>query len=105
LAAQPAQDDSDVSLRICSRDTIRHLLSDLTLQGKALPSHRGKLAASPTAQNWRRGQESNLPRLLRTDSGFEDREDHQAPFTLPKEEKENTEGSTSNAERPISEKE
>ena len=30
----------------------------------------------------RRGQESNLPRLLRTDDGFEDREDHQAPFTL-----------------------
>jgi hypothetical protein len=30
----------------------------------------------------RRGQESNLPRLLRTDNGFEDREDHQAPFTL-----------------------
>ena len=31
---------------------------------------------------WRRGQESNLPRLLRTDNGFEDREGHQAPFTL-----------------------
>src|SRR5207302_6586898 len=35
----------------------------------------------------RRGQESNLPRLLRTDNGFEDREDHQAPFTLREEEK------------------
>ena len=35
---------------------------------------------------WRRGQESNLPRLLRTDDGFEDREGHQAPFTLPKTE-------------------
>src|SRR5206468_3080003 len=34
----------------------------------------------------RRGQESNLPRLLRTDDGFEDREGHQAPFTLPKAE-------------------
>ena len=31
---------------------------------------------------WRRGQESNLPRFLRTDHGFEDREGHQAPFTL-----------------------
>jgi hypothetical protein len=30
----------------------------------------------------RRGQESNLSRLLRTDNGFEDREGHQAPFTL-----------------------
>ena len=33
-------------------------------------------------KNLRRGQESNLPRLLRTDHGFEDREGHQAPFTL-----------------------
>ena len=32
----------------------------------------------------RRGQESNLPRFLRTDDGFEDREGHQAPFTLRK---------------------
>jgi hypothetical protein len=39
--------------------------------------------------NWRRGQESNLPRLLRTDNGFEDREGHQAPFTLRKQEKAN----------------
>ena len=31
----------------------------------------------------RRGQESNLPRHLRGDDGFEDREGHQAPFTLP----------------------
>jgi hypothetical protein len=45
----------------------------------------------------RRGQESNLPRLLRTDSGFEDREDHQAPFTLRKAE-ENVQRRTSNAE-------
>jgi hypothetical protein len=35
----------------------------------------------------RRGQESNLPRLLRTDDGFEDREDHQAPFTLQRKRK------------------
>jgi hypothetical protein len=35
--------------------------------------------------DWRRGQESNLPRLLRTDNGFEDREGHQAPFTLREE--------------------
>jgi hypothetical protein len=40
--------------------------------------------------DWRRGQESNLPRLLRTDNGFEDREGHQAPFTL-RTEKENVE--------------
>jgi hypothetical protein len=31
---------------------------------------------------WRRGQESNLSRCLHSDGGFEDREDHQAPFTL-----------------------
>jgi hypothetical protein len=35
---------------------------------------------------------------LRTDHGFEDREGHQAPFTLREEEKENAERSTSNAE-------
>jgi hypothetical protein len=51
----------------------------------------------------RRGQESNLPRLLRTDNGFEDREDHQAPFTLREEEKENAQRSTSNIERRITE--
>ena len=34
-------------------------------------------------RRWRRGQESNLPRHLRGDNGFEDREGHQAPFTLP----------------------
>ena len=53
----------------------------------------------------RRGQESNLSRLLRTDDGFEDREDHQAPFTLRKEEKENAERSTFNAQRRMTEKE
>jgi hypothetical protein len=37
-------------------------------------------------RGWRRGQESNLPRLLRTDNGFEDREGHQAPVTLRKQE-------------------
>ena len=32
---------------------------------------------------WRRGSESNTPRLAKqTDSGFEDREGHQAPITL-----------------------
>src|SRR5204863_619444 len=35
-------------------------------------------------EGWRRAQESNLSRHLRSDSGFEDREDHQAPFTLRK---------------------
>ena len=73
MAAQPAQDESDVSLRICSRDNCVHLLS----------------------KNWRRGQESNLPRLLRTDNGFEDREGHQAPFTLRKAEKQKTESGKS----------
>ncbi len=53
----------------------------------------------------RRGQESNLPRLLRTDNGFEDREDHQAPFTLREEEKENAQFSTSGIQRPIAEEE
>jgi hypothetical protein len=42
---------------------------------------------------------------LRTDHGFEDREGHQAPFTLREEEKENAERSTSNIERRIAEKE
>src|SRR5439155_21890942 len=41
----------------------------------------------------RRGQESNLPSHLRGDDGFEDREGHQAPFTLQK---------TDNAQRPTS---
>jgi hypothetical protein len=50
----------------------------------------------------RRGQESNLPRLLRTDNGFEDREGHQAPFTLQKEE--NVQRPTPNAQRSIAEK-
>jgi hypothetical protein len=45
---------------------------------------------------WRRGQESNLPRLLRTDNGFEDREGHQAPFTLQRERK----GPTLNVQHP-----
>jgi hypothetical protein len=62
-------------------------------------------------KGWRRGQESNLPRLLRTDNGFEDREDHQAPFTLREDEKENVDRSepdwhlTSSIERRIAEKE
>ncbi len=32
----------------------------------------------------RRGKESNQPRLLRADNGFEDRGGHQAPITLRK---------------------
>jgi hypothetical protein len=51
----------------------------------------------PSNIEWRRGQESNLPRLLRTDNGFEDREGHQAPFT-PRTEKEKVERPTSNAQ-------
>ena len=35
------------------------------------------------SKGWRRGSESNTPRLAKqTDSGFEDREGHQAPITL-----------------------
>jgi hypothetical protein len=74
LAAHPAQDESAVSLRICSRDIPVHLLSDLPPERRPLQK-----------KNWRRGQESNLPRLLRTDNGFEDREGHQAPVTLREE--------------------
>src|ERR1700724_4682018 len=93
LAAHPAQDESAVSLRICSRDIPVHLLSDLPPERRPLQK-----------KNWRRGQESNLPRLLRTDNGFEDREGHQAPFTLREEEKENAERSMSKIERRIAEK-
>ena len=46
----------------------------------------------------RRGQESNLPRHLRGDDGFEDREGHQAPFTL--RENANAERPTTNIEHP-----
>ena len=43
----------------------------------------GKTKSERKRKIWgRRGQESNLPRFLRTDHGFEDREGHQAPFTL-----------------------
>src|SRR5205085_12464055 len=55
--------------------------------------------AGVRAKKERRGQESNLPRLLRTDNGFEDREDHQAPFTLRKAEEENVQRPTSNYRR------
>ncbi len=48
-------------------------------------SDRPNTAGRLQLLNWRRGQESNLPRLLRTDNGFEDREGHQAPFTLREE--------------------
>ena len=48
---------------------------------------------------WRRGQESNLPRLLRTDNGFEDREGHQAPFTLQKAESPSRTGINRKTER------
>jgi hypothetical protein len=60
-----------------------------------------KLRFRGRGRKLRRGQESNLPRLLRTDNGFEDREGHQAPFTLREEEKENAERLTPNAQRSI----
>jgi hypothetical protein len=53
----------------------------------------------------RRGQESNLPRCLRRDNGFEDREGHQAPFTLRETQEENVERSTSNVQRRTSDAE
>ena len=53
----------------------------------------------------RRGQESNLSRLLRTDDGFEDREDHQAPFTLQRKQEENAQLSTLNVQPRITESE
>src|SRR5574339_200625 len=58
--AQPAQEDNEVSLRICSRDTA--------------------ITSSPNDGEWRRGSESNTPptRSWR-DDGFEDRGGHQAP--------------------------
>ena len=43
---------------------------------------RSKIGNRKPKKARRRGQESNLPRHLRSDDGFEDREDHQAPFTL-----------------------
>src|SRR5205814_2488750 len=44
----------------------------------------------------RRGQESNLPRHLRGDDGFEDREGHQAPSLSGKMPTPNTQQRTSN---------
>ncbi len=55
--------------------------------------------------NWRRGQESNLSRHLRGDDGFEDREGHQAPFTLRKEKTENVQRSTFKVQRRATEEE
>src|SRR5882757_498591 len=43
----------------------------------------GRAARSFAEWNWRRGFESNKPRLAkRADNGFEDRKGHQAPITL-----------------------
>jgi hypothetical protein len=64
-------------------------------------SLKSKIGNRESKIEWRRGQESNLSRLLRTDNGFEDREGHQAPFTLREEEKENAERLTPNAQRSI----
>ena len=56
-----------MSLSTCLRDIPEHLLSERIRE----------------AAKWRRGSESNTPRLAKqTDSGFEDREGHQAPITL-----------------------
>ena len=53
--------------------------------------------------NWRRGQESNLSRRLRGGDGFEDREGHQAPFTLRKEKTENVQRPTFKVQRRATE--
>ncbi len=55
--------------------------------------------------DWRRGQESNLPRHLRGGDGFEDREGHQAPFTLRKEKTETVQRSTLKVQRRATEEE
>src|SRR5712691_1361742 len=56
----------------------------LSLNSTALgPNWAAAGTPAPEPRIWRRGQESNLPRpVKRTDDGFEDREDHQAPITL-----------------------
>ena len=60
---------------------------------------RSKIGDRISKRARRRGQESNLPRHLRGDDGFEDREGHQAPFTL--RENANAERPTTNIEHPI----
>src|SRR5205823_8455481 len=80
----------------------RRQLTDLFARQSDSPPFE-RLRLSGRGRLLRRGQESNLPRLLRTDNGFEDREGHQAPFTLRI--KENAERSTSNAECRITETE
>jgi hypothetical protein len=94
-----------VSLRICSRDMRYHLLSAdpaVAVALRATCAFRVAKRLQALRRLWRRGQESNLPRLLRTDDGFEDREGHQAPFTLPRQ-RENTEHRTPNIEHPTAE--
>ncbi len=143
LAAHPAQDESAVSFRICSRDTGVHPLSNCGLaiaecglshqalftfrtEKETLNSRKAqdsipvvrrlseaaaaktgtttgqsKIGNRKSKMRRRRGQESNLPRLLRTDHGFEDREGHQAPFTLRG--KENVQRPTSNVQHSTAE--
>jgi hypothetical protein len=86
LEAQPAQDESEVSLSTCSRDIPQHLLSDEN--AVAIRQSSGSSSRGVPPRNWRRGSESNTPRSAKqTDSGFEDREGHQAPITLRDSEK------------------
>ena len=86
-----------MSLRICSRD-MRSTSFRNDSAARAAATTQSKIDNRKSRMDWRRGQESNLPRLLRTDHGVEDREGHQAPFTL-REEEENAERSTFNAQR------
>ena len=65
----------------------------------AAATTRSKIGNRKSKMDGRRGQESNLPRFLRTDDGFEDREGHQAPFTLQCKE-ENAQRRTPFIQRP-----
>jgi hypothetical protein len=78
---------------------------DFGFEGDADWLFQSKIGNRKSKMEWRRGQESNLPRLLRTDNGFEDREGHQAPFTLREKEEENVQRSTSNIQRRTTEEE
>jgi hypothetical protein len=82
LDAQPAQDESDVSG--CS-----FAMATTSFPEPSFPTRlasRFCATRKTGAAGWRRGSESNTPRPAgRADNGFEDREGHQAPITLPRE--------------------
>ena len=90
--AHPAQDESDVSLRICSRDmwftSFRLICHSERSRGIAMnqPTYATGAIDTCAAQDDRRfgGEDRNRTYLATcvSDDGFEDREGHQAPFTL-----------------------